>query len=79
MPPQDVGGEVGVLGAGGDVKGEAEAAGLPLLGPPDHGGVGARAVRVLATRRLRFAMAFVSPELAAAFKGPVAIRADRQA
>jgi hypothetical protein len=25
VPPQDVGGEVGVLVAGGDVKGEAEA------------------------------------------------------
>jgi MFS family permease len=27
VPPQDVGGEVGVLLAGGDVKGEAKAAG----------------------------------------------------
>jgi hypothetical protein len=28
MPPQDVGGEVGILVAAGDVKGEAEAAGI---------------------------------------------------
>jgi hypothetical protein len=49
VPPQDVGGEVGVLLAGGDVKGEAEAAGPGRSLDPcgGHGFAGAQLRPVL--------------------------------